>query len=714
VRSSGVSPQREAISVGVAVTLIAVAAIAVVAPSLFRGEIFVLRDHFDYFAPMRMVTAARLASGDLPLWNRFSGSGEVWLANPQTAVFYPPAILFVVLPFSVAYQLFLALHLFVLGAGMFFWMRRHLSASAALFAGISLMLSGATLALLDVQNNLTSFAWMPVLFLAAEKVRESGSWRDHAIFSVIMTMTFLGAEPMLTLFGGSAALVTAFAHRGVRLARACGSLALAALSSSVQLMPFLDAFLSSDRKEGLAPAEAFRHSMIPGDWLAMFVSSATAGMPFELLDTSQQYLLSLYLGGATIVLAMLALGEWRTIWRRHRFVRVALLLAAAALLLSLGGNFGLDALFRLLHLDVGRYPSRFFPFVTLAVVSLAACALDRIGERSTRGKLVAGAAAAILVAISSWRLGGEEMRLVRTEVGLLSVLVATIALANWSLFGRRPLYFAFFVVILSVDLVSSARQSLLSGAPPAAISRFIDVIPAYAKIDRSSVPRPYDREAWLSGYQPLLHRFFDAESPSPLTSASYAALERDFRYFSEIAGADHMIVPAGERPSGYEVVDQGPGTDILRDPLMRQNLIRVASRWKEKGTDESARKAIEDASIPVITGVDGAETAHPADGATRVRVLAIEDEEQSYAISTRFPLLFWITQNDARGWRVEIDSKPAEKEKVFGTFRGVIVPAGSHRIRWHYDATSILFLALLSTAAIAASLSIIIFSARSS
>lgn len=715
MESSGDLPQREKlVSARSALILIAAVALAVVAPSLFRGEIFVLRDHFDYFAPMRMSTAARIASGDLPLWNRFSGSGEVWLANPQTAVFYPPAILFIILPFAVAYQLFLALHLFVLGSGMFLWMRRHLAGHAALFAAVALMLSGATLSMLDVQNNLTSFAWMPWLFAAAERVRESGSWRDHAVLSLLMALTFLGAEPMLTIFGGVVALLLAFGNRRVRPLRAAVTLALALFSVSVQLIPFIEAFFASDRARGIASVEAFRHSMLPSDWLALFVSTAASGIPFELLASSQQYLLSLYLGGATVVLLILSLRELPSIWRRHSFIRVAIVQGFVAAALTLGSTFGLSVFFQLLHLDVGRYPARFFPFVTLALVALAACSLDRIAHTAAKWKVAAGLIAAIVVAASTLRMGGEELRDFRAVAGLLSVLVATIAIGRWSLFGRRASYFAFFLLIVVVDLLSSARQGLLTGPPPSEIPRFSKVIPAYAKIDRWSVPKMYDREAWLAGYQPLIHRFFDVESPSPLTPASYTDLERRLTYFSAMAGADHMIVPAGTRPPGYVVADTGRMTDILRDPLMQQNLVRISNQWMERRSDAAAREAAAQARMPVITGGDGVVRRHSADGASRVRVLSIDDDEQIYEISSRVPTLFWITQNDARGWRVEIDSRAAAKEKVFGTFRGVIVPAGTHRIRWTYDASRVWWLSALSAAAVMSALSIIIFSARSS
>src|SRR5204862_545007 len=74
-----------------AIAAIVVAALVIFGPAFAKNEVFVFRDHADYFEPMRIYTAQHLRVWRLPLWNPYNGSGEPWLANPQTAVFYPPA-----------------------------------------------------------------------------------------------------------------------------------------------------------------------------------------------------------------------------------------------------------------------------------------------------------------------------------------------------------------------------------------------------------------------------------------------------------------------------------------------------------------------------------------------------------------------------------------------------------------------------------------------
>src|SRR5881628_907262 len=133
----------------VAAAVIVAAALAVFGPALAKREVFTFRDHSDYFQPLRLYTAQHLRVWRLPLWNPYNGSGEPWMANPQTGVFYPPAWLFVVLPFQTAYVAFLLLHSLLLGGGAYRLFLRQAAPLAALGGAVALMFSGPVLSMLD-------------------------------------------------------------------------------------------------------------------------------------------------------------------------------------------------------------------------------------------------------------------------------------------------------------------------------------------------------------------------------------------------------------------------------------------------------------------------------------------------------------------------------------------------------------------------------------
>src|SRR5579859_5440537 len=175
--------------------LLAVIALLLFAKPLLRYEVLTLRDHSDYFQPLRFFTADEVRRGHLPLWNPYNASGEPWLANPQTGVFYPPAWIFLVIPFPTAYTLFLAFHIALLGCGSFLLFRRIASNNAALIAALSLMLCGPAMSLLDISNTLATFAWIPLVLWCALAVAPPG------LSAFVIAMSFLAGEPFFAALG---------------------------------------------------------------------------------------------------------------------------------------------------------------------------------------------------------------------------------------------------------------------------------------------------------------------------------------------------------------------------------------------------------------------------------------------------------------------------------------------------------------------------------
>jgi hypothetical protein len=333
--------------------VIALVALLTFSKPLLKYELPILRDHFDYFQPLRWFTAEELRHGRLPLWNAYSASGEPWLANPQTAVFYPPAWLFVALPFATAYTLFLALHVTLAGWGAFLLFNRFASQGAALAAALALMFCGPTMSLLDINNNLASFAWIPlVLWCAVAKVRPQ--WSALAI-----AVSFLAGEPFFAAVG---ALAFALIRRRDAINVALTSIGFCAF----QLFPFLAYVRDSDRAAGIPRSQLLRDSMPLRDWLGVL-------SPVD-LGATQHFIPVVYVGLVTVVLAAIGLAA------RHS--QSAARVSAAAILLCVliaaGAYFAPTAVL-LTHLPVAifRYPARVVPLAALAICALAAMGIDR-------------------------------------------------------------------------------------------------------------------------------------------------------------------------------------------------------------------------------------------------------------------------------------------------------------------------------------------------
>src|SRR5260370_743228 len=79
------------------------ASLAFYYPLVFLGRALVDYDAFVYFYPQRVYLAESLLAGRIPLWDPDLFLGVPFLANPQTAVLYPPSWLFLLGPVQVVY-----------------------------------------------------------------------------------------------------------------------------------------------------------------------------------------------------------------------------------------------------------------------------------------------------------------------------------------------------------------------------------------------------------------------------------------------------------------------------------------------------------------------------------------------------------------------------------------------------------------------------------
>ena len=338
------------------------AALLVFGPALAKREVFMFRDHSDYFQPLRLFTAQHLRVWRLPLWNPYNGSGEPWLANPQTAIFYPPGWLFVILPFATAYVAYLFVHALLIGGGAFLLFRRNASYLAATGGAVALMLSGPVLSMLDVQNNFTTFAWLPLLMWwacrtaaagGAEKTNAAGG--GGATSGLILAMSFLAGEPFLAAI---AALIYVVIVRRVKTIAIAG--VTAASLAAIQLLPFVEMLIKSDRLGGFTEEQVLRSSMSFRDWMAMIVRFPAPREQFIFVVYASVFVVILAIAGSL---------------NRHSMGWLAMLLIAA--IIASGPRF-------LAHLPIAlfRYPARLVPYVAFALVALAVAGLDRIARRS--------------------------------------------------------------------------------------------------------------------------------------------------------------------------------------------------------------------------------------------------------------------------------------------------------------------------------------------
>ncbi len=100
-------------------------------------------DDVVFYYPLRKMVGQALREGRLPLYYSHEATGMPLMADPQSAVMYPPTWLFALMDAKRAYSLSIFLAFSLAGGGMFLYLRRlGLVRPAATFAAVAFMFSG--------------------------------------------------------------------------------------------------------------------------------------------------------------------------------------------------------------------------------------------------------------------------------------------------------------------------------------------------------------------------------------------------------------------------------------------------------------------------------------------------------------------------------------------------------------------------------------------
>ena len=146
---------------------------------LFGGRTLVLRDTVCDFLPWRLFAGDALRSGRLPWWNPYEGFGKPFFADPQSAVFYPLHVLFLIMSPAWALKVSWALHLWIAAASMYAFARWwRLAVVPALLAAVSFAFGTLVIAYLEFFSEFTTVVWLPLVLLLVGRLLDCCSDRS--------------------------------------------------------------------------------------------------------------------------------------------------------------------------------------------------------------------------------------------------------------------------------------------------------------------------------------------------------------------------------------------------------------------------------------------------------------------------------------------------------------------------------------------------------
>jgi hypothetical protein len=622
--------------------------------------------------------ADSLEKGLLPLWDPYTYCGRPALADIQAGVLYPPMLMVAALGLvfgrdTLLYWLEWAVvwHVVLAGVSSFLLLRAlGVRRTSAWFGGTIFQLCGFFAAHASHLGITGVAAWLPFALLAVYRWHKQPSWRAALLLAAVLALAVLAANPPTTamviaacfLFG----ILLAILDRGrltillmTAAASVCAALlSLAQLAPTYQLTNLSVAQFRSDYlgSGGGVPASALV-SLVWPNYYHIF-EPAQYKLPDDL---TYMYL---YCGilGLLFGLAGVALAGWS---RLNRVFAVLLLCSTFA---TLGDTTWVGrAVLSLLPLRIinSLHPETSAALLCLSLAVLAALAFDRLVTNRWLACVLAVAAAADLIAVSS----GHPMNAfpVAAEPGVTR--------AHWD---GRPETLKRMLQLTGASSPPSRVDTMDASmwwSTTAPISRIYtangaDVMAVYRTMQaRLAFARG---ERWGAYYQ-----IEDLHSPVIGLMNTQFVITRAHLDAQRLAGSPFR--EAASIPGGYIYENHAvlPRFFLVSRLRPARNLEEAAALLKSPDFDPK-HEAI----------VEGAPEPPPPAGEPKGKVEVSEYGLQQVRLSVESarPAFLVTSETHYPGWRAYVDGRPQPIYYTNVAFRGFPVPAGRHQVVMRFEA----------------------------
>jgi len=675
-------------------------------PALIARRAPSFRDQGDFFFPLKLYTADRIASGQVPFWNPLSGFGEPWLANGQSGVFYPPTLLFLLPSPALAAGLFLLLH-FMIGAwGAWRFLKQEaVSDAGALFGAAAFSACGFAASLSVYWNHFGAWAYLPAIAALARSGLRRASAR--AGLALLVGLQAMAGSPELT---AGTILLAAFLtwearvepggwaepSRARRVLRLAGAAALGLALAAWVILPMAELLVHSERRTPLSAAER--------DLGAVDSSALASTLGFSTNSATSAYLSSLYAGPLLLFAAGAAFAEKE----RRRLAFLLLGVAVAGILAAMSGPPG-SWLRALPGLDRLRYPGKSLAWTFFALSMLAGLGADSLRfVPARRAILLAGMlAAAALLALSGQSPGTRGA----AALGLCALAVLALGAGQAASFGPAGAALETAAALtLTASLFFSGR-GLFRFAPEAEIRRVPASIPFLAQIPGRVLTPPTEelapwvlkdprfgtgtlarqREA-LMGYTNLFSGVSTVRTAAPLATEGAARIAASIdaaRDPSQAAG------PVSARvlwmPFQPARLGSGKVGEFFRAPLNPYRMrLSFVQRYRVEPEPARAWERVVQGEIDWNHEVFLDREPEPRLPQDRkrsyviARIASDAPERVAADVTSDAAGLLVLTDLWYPGWSAEADGHPAPIYRADGYLRAVALPAGSHHVVFRY------------------------------
>ena len=690
--------------------------------------------------PWRAYAADCIRAGQLPMWNPYVLCGTPFLANFQSAVLYPPNLLYCVLSIALATKVILVLHIWL--SGVIAWLLGRLMGAGrwpALAGGLAFAFCGPQLLRVPAGHWGVSCAipWLALAVFCAEwMIRRPGVW-PFLLGVAAVALQVLSGVPQYVLIGAIA--VGAFAAlrvglewpgaRGAaaRLGGIAAFYAVGALVAGVQLLPAMEAASQGARSLPMRPEWAQQFSLGPECLLTLLTPGVFGGAGGTVYWGRYFYWeMNAYIGIIGFVLAIFGL-----VAGKPRKLAWALGIAAGVMmLLALGRHTPVTGLLSALlpFGDSLRGASKFLlPFALLTAL-LAALGLEALlrhkAEEWHRFQWIPFAMLAVFV-LSLMLLPGLQ-KMVASSGERLTVGRVTTTESMALYFGRWVLAMAMVALLLLVPRMRRAGERLAVGVVVGAMA--LDVLMFSWAFTGNWCTFAVKGSAWPAGSgealrkagpgertwaicgpelnDGMLERVPTAEGIEPNPPVRFHLLFRTLTKqpvdiapsiyqltapdaLADRAAVGRVLAPVklGRLEPGQRLVAQGDRWYAVGPPsaVPRAGLYGTARRAADL-KEAVTLLASTDPRREAVIEVEGDERAPQPVGPPLPATFVRDDpEEVVLKVNAAAPGWLVLRDNYFPGWTAEIDGIPVEIAVADVAFRAVYVATpGEHTVTFRY------------------------------
>ena len=506
--------------------LLAVAAAFIPVIGVFTvSRIFFVRDLTMTFRSRFLFLRHSVFSGTFPLWDPYPANGQPAVNDALYQLFHLPSLAIrLLLPETIAYNVWIALPVPLAAWGMYLFLRRHLTPVASAFGAIAFAASGPMVSTTNFPNMSWSVATVPYVFWAMERVFERRTPAAAAVLAFVVSCQALAGEPvtLATTLATAAAYATLpdgrWRDRRLLLLLAVG-LGAGVLLSAIQYVPLSAASRASMRGLGTVQDLWAFHPLallelaVPSFFGDSFHSSLReTGWLLALNSQRDPFYFTMYIGVPMALVAGVAAMSGRP---RTTFWTVVILACA---IMSLGPYTPLYSTLRALvpPLRSFRYPVKYLSLAAFGIATLAAMALQwmldgTVPRRALRVVLTAATLAiALLYLLIAWVLIAPALP-IRAAFHLAEWVgvPAPIQGAEFLLFRARPLLTALLLKLMCgsflLYVAASSRPERRLALIAFALIATVDLLAANSSVNPTMDAALVTQPAWVDRIPPDMH-----------------------------------------------------------------------------------------------------------------------------------------------------------------------------------------------------------------